>query len=162
MGPDEDRGFTYITLIGTVAGVFADSQNVILLSLALAAASKALPSLYTKEDDSKPGGRLIRVEDWIMFIAAAAGYLLTAGTRNPNYAVAGLVVAAALKAAPSIYRHRRYGPDPEHEYNPTGDQVMLAMAVISAVLSIVTGNNLWATYGVAFSFLGKGLSKFRP
>ena len=161
MAPDEDTSFTYVTLAGTVAGVFADSLNVILLSLALAAALKALPSLYAK-GDSKPGSRLIRMEDWLMFLASLAGYLFTAGTGNPNFAVAGLVVASFGKAAPSLYRRHHYGPDPEHDYSPTPDRVMLSITLISVLLSIISRNPSWATYGVVFSFVGKGLAKSRP
>ncbi len=160
MAPDEDTSFTYLTLVGTVAGVFADSQGVILLSLALAAALKALPSLYARDrGDSGPGSILIRAEDWVMFLAAAVGYILTAGTGNPNFAIAGLAVAAVGKSSPSLYRHRRYGSDREHDYSPTADLVMLTISLVSVALTVVTMNPSWATYGIVFAFIGKGLSK---
>ena len=158
MLPDEDTSFTYLTLAGTIAGVFANSSSVILLSLSLAAALKALPSLYRKnKDDTTPGQRLIRAEDWVLFLAAAIGYILAAGTRNSGYALAGLAVAAIGKALPSLYRHSHYGPDPGHSYDPTPDVVLLSIAVVSVILTAVTGNLSWGIYGIVFAFVGKGL-----
>lgn len=163
MPQQEDVTLTYVTIIGTLAGVFADSANVILLSLTFAAALKALPSLYTRRSSGDlPGFVYIEAEDWIFFLASIAGYLLTAGSGDARYAIVGLAVATIGKSFPSLYRHRRFGRDSDQAYNQVEDQLMLVIALVSILLAAATSHLSYATYGLAFAFVVKGLGSFEP
>jgi hypothetical protein len=160
---EEDVASTYMTLLGGLAGIFSQTPNVILLALTFAAALKALPSLYAGKgagDDSKPN--LISFEDWILFLSSVAGYLLTAGSGDPRFALAGLTVAATGKSVPSLLQHRRPVKNHSRRYNPTEDWTMLFLTIISAALSLATRNLSYATFGLVFAFMAKGLGGFAP
>jgi hypothetical protein len=149
-----------MTLLGGLVGLVSQTQTVILLSLTFAAALKALPSLYARKNASGAKPNLIAGEDWILFLGAVVGYLLTAGSGDPRFALAGLAVAAIGKSIPSLLQHRRPVENHLQTYNPTEDLLMLLITVISVALALFTRNLSYATYGLVFAFVAKGLGEF--
>ncbi|MCL4519194.1 MAG: hypothetical protein M1587_08370 [Thaumarchaeota archaeon] len=157
----EDSTSTFISLLGGISGYLVDSKEVILLSLSLAAALKALPSLHkgtrVENGERSKTPRLINAEDWIFFGASLIGYLLTAGTGNLDYAIVGLLIAAICKSTFSFIEY--YGEKQKHgsdKYSPSEDFLLLTVALIPAVASYFTSNLDYALYGLVFAFIAKG------
>ena len=160
MPKSEDATSTFVTLLGTIAGLLSRDNNVILLSLGLAAALKALPSLYAGPTDGKKRLRLITAEDSILFIAAFLGYLFTAGTGDQKFAILGLTIAAVGKAVPSLLEGEMQKGDSAPKHNPTEDWLMFGITFVSVALWVATGSPAYAIYGLVFAFTAKGLGSF--
>ena len=160
MPKSEDATSTSVTLVGTIAALLARDTNVILLSLSLAAALKALPSLYT--GPPKPKKRLLPItaEDSILFLAAFLGYLFTAGTGDQKFAILGLTIAAVGKSVPSLVEGAVHKGDPDRKYNSAEDWFMFGIAFVSVALWVATGSPAYAIYGLVFAFIAKGLGSF--
>ena len=156
----EDVTSTSVTLVGTIAALLARDTNVILLSLSLAAAPKALPSLYAVPADGKKRLLLITAEDSILFIAAFLGYLFTAGTGDQKFAILGLTIAAVGKTVPSLVEGATHKGDSAPKHSLTEDWMMFGITFVSVALWDATGNPAYAIYGLVFAFTAKGLGSF--
>jgi hypothetical protein len=159
MPKSEDATSTSVTLLGTIAGLLAYNTNVILLSLSLEAALKALPSLYAGPPSGKKRLLLITAEDSILFIASFLGYLFTAGTGEQKFAILGLTIAVGGKAVPSLIEAAMQR-DSAPKHNMTEDWLMFGITFVSMVFWVVTGSQAYAIYGLVFAFTAKGLGSF--
>jgi hypothetical protein len=160
MPKSEDVTSTSVTLLGTIAGLLATSNSVILLSLSLAAALKALPSLYNGPTGGKKRLLLITVEDSLLFVAAFLGYLFTAGTGDQKFAILGLTVAAVGKTVPSLLEGAMHKGDSATRRNLTEDWLMFGITFVSVALWVASANPAYAIYGLVFAFTAKGLGSF--
>ena len=162
--PDtEDYSSTVITLLGGISSYFVANTEVILLSLALAAALKAVPSLQNsfKKAYSRKNPSLIKVEDCGYLGASLVGYLATAGSGDLRFAVIGLVIAAVLKSSPSLLQHYVVEKGNHKElYSPWEDYLLLLVAVVPAIVSFFTGRLDYVIYGLVFAFTAKGAASF--
>ena len=157
--PDtEDYGSAFVTLLGAISSYFVTNPEVILLSLALAAALKAVPSLQNsfKAVYSRRNPNLIKTEDVGYLGAALIGYLATAGSGDLRFAVIGLVIAAVLKSSPSLLQHYVVERgNPNVRYSAWEDYLLLVVAVVPALVSYFTGRLDYAIYGLVFAFTAK-------
>src|SRR2546425_11391206 len=156
----EDATSTSICLLGGIAGIIVKNTDVILLSLSLAAALKALPSLYAGPAGGKKRLLLITAEDSILFIGAFLGYLFTAGTGDQKFAVLGLTIAAVGKSVPSLLDGAIQKGDSDRKYNSAEDWLMFGITFVSVALWVATGSPAYAIYGLVFAFTAKGLGSF--
>jgi hypothetical protein len=160
MPESEDVTSTSLTLLGSIAALLVDNTNVILLSLSLAAALKALPSLYAGPVSPKKRLPLITAEDSILFTAAFLGYLFTAGTGDQKFAILGLTIAAVGKSVPSLLEGEMHKGDPDRKYGSAEDWMMFGITFVSVALWVATGSPSYAIYGLVFAFIAKGLGSF--
>ena len=156
----EDATSTSICLVGGIAGILAKNTDVILLSLSLAAALKALPSLYAGPAGGKKRLLLITAEDSTLFIAAFLGYLFTAGTGDQKFAILGLTIAVVGKTVPSLLEGAMRKGDSVPKHSLTEDWMMFGITFVSVALWVAAGNPAYATYGLVFAFTAKGLGSF--
>ena len=154
----EDYTSTFITLLGAISSYFVANTEVILLSLALAAALKAVPSLQNsfKKAYARKNPSLIKAEDCGYLGAALIGYLATAGSGELAFAIIGLVIAAVLKSVPSLLQHYLVGKvKPNERYSVWEDYLLLIVAVVPALVSYFTGRPDYVIYGLVFAFAAK-------
>ena len=150
----------YISFSSAILGALGstiqqqNSPQTLLLGLVAAAVAKALPSLgHSAKDWSS-------LEDWVLFLGGALGYLAAGIQSNFNYSdpssqkivIAGLAIGLAGKALGSLIKAWK-----EKGWGKLEDWLPLIAAVATALGSLQWGIQ-FAAIGIFFGFLGKQLA----